>query len=205
MDNRFDALAASWDVAQVHIDRTRDIADAMRGLVPLEGLNALEVGAGTALLSFALRDALRSVVATDPSQGMVDVIEDKIRQHGCSNMRSARCGDDLSCVGSPFDLVMLQMALHHVPDVPAFLRRAHGKLRAGGILAIADLDSEDGSFHGPDVKDVHLGFDRAELSTRLSEAGFEVFAFETAHTMVRERDGKRREYPVFLALARRAS
>lgn len=205
MDSRFDALAASWDIAPVHIDRTRDIADLMRRLVPLEGANALEVGAGTALLSFALRDALRSVVATDPSQGMVDVIEDKIRQHGCANMRAARCGDDLSCVGSPFDLVMLQMALHHVPDVPAFLRRAHGKLRPGGVLAIADLDSEDGSFHGPDVKDVHLGFDRAELSARLSEAGFEVFAFETAHTMAREHDGKRREYTVFLALARRAS
>ena len=205
MDSRFDTLAASWDVSPVHIDRTRDIADLMRRLVPLDGLNALEVGAGTGLLSFALRDALRSVVATDPSQGMVDVIEDKIRHHGCTNVRAARCGDDLSCVGSPFDLVMLQMALHHVPDVPAFLHRAHGKLRDGGILAIADLDSEDGSFHGPDVKDVHFGFDRTELSILLSKAGFEVFAFETAHTMTRERDGTRRDYTVFLALARRAS
>lgn len=201
--NRFDHLAASWDVAPAHLDRTRDVAALLRRRIPLEGLVALEIGAGTGLLSFALCDELRSVVATDPSQGMVDVLEDKIRQSGCPNVRADRCGDDLACVGGGFDLAMSQMALHHVPDVPGFLRRVYDKIRPGGFLAIADLDLEDGSFHGPEVADVHFGFDRGELSRWLREAGFEPPFLETAHTMVREREGGRREYPVFLCVARR--
>lgn len=201
--SRFDQLATGWDIAPIHLERTRDVAAALRRRIPLEGFAALEIGAGTGLLSFALCDTLRSVVATDPSRGMVDILEDKIRQTGCANVRADRCGDDLSCVGSGFDLAMSQMALHHVPDVPGFLRRVRDKIRPGGFLAIADLDLEDGSFHGPEVADVHFGFDRDVLAGWLGDADFEPPSFETVHTMVRERDGERREYPVFLCVARR--
>jgi 2-polyprenyl-3-methyl-5-hydroxy-6-metoxy-1,4-benzoquinol methylase len=202
-NNRFDMIASTWDVAPQHLERTRDIAALMRRRLDLSGRVALEVGAGTGLLSFALADSLKTVVATDPSQGMIDVLQDKIRQSGCGNIQAVRCGDDLAGVVGPFDLAMMQMALHHVPDVDGFLHRAFGKLHPGGILAIADLDTEDGSFHGPDVTDVHHGFDRADLSSRLREAGFESVSIETAHTMVREVAGSTRSYPIFLALARR--
>ena len=202
-NSRFDQIASTWDIAPQHLERTRDISALLRRRIDLEGRIALEVGAGTGLLSFALADTLKSVVATDPSQGMIDVLHDKIRQSGCANIQAARCGDDLAGVTGPFDLAMAQMALHHIPDVDGFLRRALEKLRPGGVLAIADLDTEDGSFHGPEVTDVHHGFDRADLSSRLRVAGFESVAIETAHTMVREVAGSTRPYPIFLALARR--
>ncbi|MEZ4578285.1 MAG: hypothetical protein R2875_09795 [Desulfobacterales bacterium] len=39
-------------------------------------------------------------------------------------------------------------------------------------MAIADLDAEDGGFHG-DIPDVfHLGFDRQELTDKLKGKGF---------------------------------
>jgi len=202
--DRFDELAKSWDVAPQHVARTRDVAALIRERVKLSGMSALEIGAGTGLLSFALSDALGSVVATDPSQGMVDVLLDKIRQSGSANIRALRCGGDLAEVAGPFDLAMLQMALHHIPDVPGFLRRVHGKLGPGGTLAIADLDTEDGSFHGSEVTDVHLGFDRAEIVNQLAEAGFEAVSIGTAHVMKRSVEGLVREYPIFLVIARKA-
>lgn len=201
--NRFDDLAADWDVAPMHADRTRDVAGRIAERIDLAGLDALEIGAGTGLLSFALCDVLGSVVATDPSQGMVDVLQGKIRQSGCANISAVRCGDDLAGVDGTFDLAMLQMALHHVPDPRGFLARVFAKLREGGVLAVADLDTEDGSFHGPEVADVHFGFDRIELGSWLREAGFEDVSFETVHTMLRGAPGAAREYPIFLALARR--
>lgn len=203
--NRFDALAREWDVAPQHVERTRDIAVLLRERIPLAGLSAIEVGAGTGLLSFALADWLDRVLATDPSQGMVDVLEDKIRQIASPNLQAARCGDDLAEVDDAFDLAMLQMALHHIPDVPGFFRRIHGKLVPGGYLAIADLDREDGSFHGPEVSDIHLGFDRMELLDQLAEAGFEPVSMETAHVMKRRVDGATREYPIFLSISRKMS
>lgn len=201
--SRFDQIAANWDVAPQHVNRTRDIANLMRSRITLEGRAALEIGAGTGLLSFALADSLKNVIATDPSQGMIVVLEDKIRQSGCSNIQALRCGDDLSGVAGPFDLAMSQMALHHIPDVDGFLQRVLTKLRPGGVLAIADLDAEDGTFHTPDVTDIHHGFDRTDLAMRLREAGFEAVSFETAHTMTREVAGSHRAFPIFLALARK--
>lgn len=203
-DSRFDALAKEWDIAPQHVERTRDIAVLLRERIPIAGLSALEIGAGTGLLSFALSDWLGKVVATDPSQGMIDVIEDKIRQSVRRNLHALRCGEDLAEIVECFDLAMLQMALHHIHDVPGFLVRVRSKLVPGGYLAIADLDREDGSFHGPDITDVHLGFDRLELMDQLVAAGFEPVSMETAHVVKRRTDGANREYPVFLAVARKA-
>jgi ubiquinone/menaquinone biosynthesis C-methylase UbiE len=203
--SRFDALARDWDVAPQHVERTRDIAVLLRERIPLSGLSAIEVGAGTGLLSFALADWLDKVVATDPSQGMVDVLEDKIRQIASRNLRALRCGDDLAEVDGVFDLAMLQMALHHIPDVPGFLERIHGKLVAGGYLAIADLDTEDGSFHGADATGIHPGFDRLQLMDWLAEAGFEPVSVETAHVMRRRVEGQAREYKVFLSISRKTA
>lgn len=201
--DRFDALAREWDLVPHHARRTADIAALLKERIPLGGMVALEVGAGTGLLSFALAGELSRVVASDPSQGMVDILEDKIRQSGIGNISCVRCGDDLEGVDGPFDLVLLQMALHHVPDPRAFLRRASDRIRQGGWIAVADLDSEDGSFHGPDVADVHFGFDRSEIVEWFARSGFEPISIETVHTMSRQGPQGPRNYPIFLATARK--
>ncbi len=204
MESRFDALAKEWDIAPQHVERTRDIAVLLRERIPLAGMAAIEIGAGTGLLSFALSDWLGSVVATDPSPGMVGIMDDKIRHIANPNIRAVRCGDDLAEVEGPFDVAMLQMSLHHISDIPGFLGRVHERLVPDGYLAIADLDSEDGSFHGSDVTGVHPGFDRMQLIDQLVENGFHPVSMETAHLVKRRVDGRDREYPVFLVVARKA-
>lgn len=203
--SRFDSLAADWDVAPMHLDRTRDVARLMERRLGMSGWTALEVGAGTGLLSFALADRLGQILATDPSQGMVDALEAKIRRSGLGNIRSMRADDTLAGVEGRFDLVMLQMALHHIVGIDAFLERAWRLLAPSGVLAIADLDPEDGSFHGPDVLDVHRGFDREVLRRRLELAGFGSVEFETAHAMVRQVGDGSVRYPIFLCISTKRS
>ena len=73
-------------------------------------------------------------------------------------------------------------------------------LAPGGRIALADLDAEDGSFHGPDAPGVHhLGFDRAELAAKLEAAGFAEVRFADAARS--EKNG--RAYSVFIAAARK--
>ena len=101
-----------------------------------------------------------------------------------------------------FDLIVTAMTLHHVPDTDQILRIFHDLLQPGGTLCVADLDQEDGSFHGIEV-DVHHGFDQADLSRRATKAGFADILFQTVFSITKEGEAGTRDYPVFLMTARR--
>ena len=99
------------------------------------------------------------------------------------------------------DAVVSSMAFHHVKDVRGLLKKIYGALAPGGIIGIADLDSEDGGFHRDAAKAGvrHRGFDRAALELDLKYAGFRDIKIVTAYKSVRENG----EYPVFLACAKK--
>ena len=203
--NDFDAMAGAWDADPRHLERTRAIAGGIRQIVPLSrDMRALEVGCGTGLLSFALHQDLGWVLATDPSPGMIGVLEEKIQATGIGNIAALRldlAADPLP--EGPFHLVFLQMALHHIPDVDGFFRTARGLLHPGGWLCVADLDTEDGSFHGKGTDGVHMGFDRTDLVHHVESAGFQALDIATVFEIRKEVEGHERIYPIFLLVARR--
>ena len=83
--------------------------------------------------------------------------------------------------------------------LPALFSDFRSLLRSGGRVALADLDREDGSFHSPEITDVHhLGFERLEIRGLLSAAGFD--DLEDATAFLHRRDD--RDYPVFLITGR---
>jgi len=97
-----------------------------------------------------------------------------------------------------YDLILCAMALHHVDDVRHILGTFAGMLRPGGWVALADLLTEDGSFHGAGAVP-HNGFDPRELAGLLSGAGLVNAAWHGVHEL--QRNG--RSYPVFLLTAQR--
>jgi ubiquinone/menaquinone biosynthesis C-methylase UbiE len=202
----FDSKARQWDENPVFRERGLKIAEAIRKAVPLHRhMSALDYGCGTGLLSFPLKDELGAILLADSSSGMLDVLSGKIAAQGVRNMTSMKL--DLLIDPPPaqhFDLIVTSMTLHHVPDTDHILRIFHDLLKPGGTLCIADLDKEDGSFHGPEV-DVHHGFDRAELSQRAAQAGFADMQFQTVFSIAKEHATGTRDYPVFLMTARRGA
>ena len=201
----FDAKARQWDDNPVFRERGLKIAQAVRQAVPLNTkMSALDYGCGTGLLSFPLKDELGPILMADSSRGMLDVVAEKIAAQGVTNMAPVQL--DLLADPAPeqtFDLIVTSMTLHHVPDTDHILRVFHDLLNPGGHLCIADLDQEDGSFHGIEV-DVHHGFDRADLGRRAGQAGFAGVRFQTVFSIAKERETGRQDYPVFLMTARRA-
>jgi hypothetical protein len=73
-----------------------------------------------------------------------------------------------------------------------------------GEVTLADLDAEDGSFHGEGF-DGHLGCDRVRLGAQAREAGLATVEFWTACEIERKVDGRPRRYPVFRMVAQKAS
>jgi len=201
----FDAKARQWDENPMFQERGQEMAQAIRQAVPLHrDMHALDYGCGTGLLSFPLKDELGTILLADSSSGMLDVLTGKIAAQKASNMTPVKL--DLLVDPPPaqrFDLIYTSMTLHHVADTDHILRIFHDLLKPGGTVCIADLDLEDGSFHGPEV-DVHHGFDQADLGLRAAQAGFSGMHFQTVFTIAKEHETGTRDYPVFLMTARRA-
>jgi SAM-dependent methyltransferase len=162
-----------------------------------ESDTVLDFGAGTGLVATRIAPKVKALLAVDISPSMLAKLEEK----DPSGTIEVVCQDIVtSPLGRQVDVVVSAMAAHHVSDTAALLRTLHAHLKPGGRLALADLDAEPGTFHPPEVDDVHHhGFDRDALAEVARAAGFEDVAFRTACTVFREE----RPYPVFLLTATR--
>lgn len=171
--NEFDIKAAEWDQSKMHRERAEAIAAELMKQIPLKStMRALEFGAGTGHLSFILKDHLKEITLMDNSSGMVKVLNEKLAVAKTDNLTVVQA--DLEHEDYPvggFDLIYTLMVLHHVSDVENIIRKFHDLLKPGGYLAIADLYSEDGSFHGEGFHG-HPGFDPDSLSSLLGKYGF---------------------------------
>ena len=72
------------------------------------------------------------------------------------------------------------------------------------MMAISDLEEEDGSFHSPDIEIPHKGFNIACFKSILEKYGFEEVRDKKAYCIQRiQDDGNERKYPVFLITAKK--
>lgn len=202
--NDFDARASTWDDNPVKIACARAVAEAMRAQLPASALaNALEYGCGTGLLSFALLPALGRVTLADSSPGMLAVLAGKIAAQRLDRLQPLRL--DLAVDPLPaqrFSTVYSQLTLHHVDDVGRLLCAFSALLEAPGYVCIADLDREDGSFHGEGFTG-HRGFDRDELQRQAERAGFRDVRFATAYCIDKPDSPGQKRFPVFLMVAQK--
>lgn len=203
--NHFDSHAATWDDDPDKVRRARAVAEAIRAAVPVTpDMHLLEYGCGTGLLGLALAPHLARLTLADASEGMLEVLGRKLAAGAAPNASALRL--DLEHDPLPaerYHLACSLLTLHHVHDLDRVLTQLRAALRPGGTLCVADLDAEDGSFHGHGA-DVHPGFDRGALAARLLAAGFAAPAFTTVHEITRTIDGRERRFGVFLAVARAA-
>ena len=202
----FDHKASDWDANPMHVERANAIAACMRRHAHLAPpMHGFEFGCGTGLLSFALRDAFGTITLADTSTGMLEVLRGKIAAAGIAHMQPLRI--DLLADPKPaerYDVVYSAMTLHHVADTRRILEAWREILVDGGTLCIADLDTEDGSFHDDGDTEVHHGFARAALQALAEACGYTDVRFDTAYTVKKLRGDAPREYPVFLMVARKA-
>jgi ubiquinone/menaquinone biosynthesis C-methylase UbiE len=198
--NEFDARARTWD-DDAKRQRARLVADGIRGRVPLNrSMSVFEYGCGTGLLSFELRPSVGSMLLADSSEGMLEVVREKIAATPGASMTAVAL--DLTrdaAPAGPFDLVCSQLVLHHVVPLEPVLDTFCRMLRPGGWLCVADLEAEDGSFHGEGFTG-HHGFERAAFERSLSGCGLTAISWEICFDVTRDSG---RKYPVFLSVSRK--
>ncbi|OQB22518.1 MAG: hypothetical protein BWY12_00558 [candidate division BRC1 bacterium ADurb.Bin183] len=197
----FDKDAAAWDEPPRRIKMAEDIVNAIRQAIPLNAkMSALDFGCGTGLVSLRLLPFVGSVTGVDSSQGMIDVFKSKIENQNLKNARAIRLDiDDGDVLEGCFDLIMSSMTIHHIQDIASLFAQFYDATAPEGYIAIADLDSDGGLFHTNKIGVFHNGFNRAELSRMMENAGFaNIRDFTAVKTNKIGADGKEGVFSIFL-------
>lgn len=193
----FEDKAGDWDGRDLVRQLSAGIGQAMLAHTPLrDDMEVMDFGAGTGLISSHLAPRVRSITAVDISSAMLTKLQEKPELQG---KVVPVCQDILDKpLARTFDLIVSAMAMHHVEDTERLVATLAAHLKPGARIALADLDTEDGTFHAAGIEGVfHAGFAREALRDALARHGFTDIRFVTAHTARKE--GK--EYPIFLVTA----
>lgn len=127
------------------MQRLRDVKEETRAIIQSidlkEDETILEIGTGTG--SFAIEAARHcaKVIAIDVSPKMLEYAQQKAQMKGITNIEFSHAGFlTYGHTGEPFDAIVSQLALHHLPDFWKMiaLRRVFKMLKDGGKLYLKD-------------------------------------------------------------------
>jgi ubiquinone/menaquinone biosynthesis C-methylase UbiE len=215
-NSRFNAEAAAWDSRPFVHEASKGAADAILARLkdvpsPSDGLQVLEIGCGTGILSFLLaaNSRVARIVAVDAAEGMIDVLKEKLRRPGApGNILPLALlledPDDAALPSGPdggrqkFDFITSHLVLHHIPELRPVLQTMYGCLKPGGRLMLTDFED-----FGPKAKRFHPaskmdgvarhGINATEMKALLEDVGFddvEVKPHWTMNKRVEKFDGE---------------
>lgn len=201
----FESVAANWDSNPTRLQIAHDVAAAIMREVQLSPeMDVLDYGCGTGLVAMQLQPHVKSVCGADSSPAMLEVLKGKIATLQLGNVGTQLVDFERGAHATgQYDLIVSSMVTHHVPDTAALFKEWARLLKPGGRIAFADLDTEDGAFHGDNTGVFHLGFDRTRLRELLLAAGFGEVRDTTATVVHKEVEGRPRDFPIFLIAAQR--
>lgn len=195
--DHFAHKSKSWDMNSARVQNAKEIADLIVNNIKLDSsMEIMDFGAGTGLLSYFIAPYVTKVVAVDNSPSMLAEFENKCHEFACETEVLEK---DLSVdtLERKFDGIISSMTIHHLKDTKALLLKLYNMLNENGFIAIADLDTEDGSFHSDNTGVYHHGFSRPILENMAKEVGFKEIRFDLANTI----DKPHRAFTVFLMTA----
>ncbi|MEO0750423.1 MAG: class I SAM-dependent methyltransferase [Pseudomonadota bacterium] len=145
----------------------------------------LEIGCGTGSTALALAPGVARYTATDVSERMIDIADQKRKQAGLENLVVSAAPATAQTPGAPYDAVMGFSLLHLVDDLPETLCAVHSQLRPGGLFLSKTPCLGDAGLgvrllikaivfigYAPPI----LLFTQKELRHALTDAGFEIEA-----------------------------
>lgn len=188
----------SWDMNSTRVKNAQSIADCIVKNINLtKAMHIMDFGAGTGLLSYCLSEHIDKVTAIDNSPSMLAMFKEKAHLFTChTEVLELDLTQEIS---EPllYDGIISSMTIHHIEDTEDMLTKMYQMLPEGGFIALADLDTEDGTFHSDNEGVFHFGFDRQMLGAIAEKVGFKAVHFETASVI----EKPQHNFSVFLMTA----
>ena len=159
-------------------------------------MSIMDFGSGTGLLLSEIAPYVGAITAVDISPAMIAVLQSK-KEEIKSPLQIVQMDLTKETLDKKFDAIISSMTIHHIEDTLALFKKFHSLLKEDGTIAIADLDTEDGSFHTENTGVFHCGFDREDFAQILKNAGFKNIKIQNASTITKSTI----HYSVFLITA----
>jgi demethylmenaquinone methyltransferase/2-methoxy-6-polyprenyl-1,4-benzoquinol methylase len=144
----FDALAARYDLLNRIISLGMDQGWRRRAVAAMQlgpGMTALDLATGTGDLAIriARTHADVTVLATDPSRGMLDVAVEKARPLGDRIRFSVGDAQAIDLPDGAVDAVSIAFGIRNVEDRPRALREMARVTRPGGRVVVLELSEPE--------------------------------------------------------------
>ncbi|EPS42421.1 hypothetical protein H072_3628 [Dactylellina haptotyla CBS 200.50] len=205
-NTRFNSEAESWDLNPDVQSATKSALSCLLERIPslsLDNANKpriLDLGSGTGLLSIALSPYASQILSVDPSTGMISALEAKLNASDAPKNIKPLCAlltspEDPAIPDSAdgngkqkYDVIVSNLVMHHIPDLPSFINLTYGLLAPGGVITLTDFENtgpEARKFHPEDKMEgvERHGLVRADMESMLKEAGFTDSKVEVAWVM----------------------
>ncbi|MGW8169411.1 MAG: class I SAM-dependent DNA methyltransferase [Sulfurovaceae bacterium] len=189
----------NWDIDSTRVRNAKEISDIILKNIKLNSsMELIDLGAGTGLLTYFIAPYVGKITAIDNSPSMLEEFITKQAEFGCKTevLAANIVVDDIKIKA---DGIISSMTMHHVEDIEALFLKLFNMLNKGGFIAIADLDSEDGTFHSDNEGVYHYGFDREKLTNIAKKVGFRNIIFETANII----EKPHKNFSVFTMIAKK--
>lgn len=199
---KFDNAAKDWDLSDFKQNLAKNITEKILDNVPLSKNDiVIDFGCGTGLIGLNIAPFVKKLIGVDISSNMLDVFSEKAKKANLTNTQTYQTAEDESFLNLEADRVVSAMALHHIKNPDALFKEFNKTLNKDGILAIADLAKEDGTFHENNSGVFHFGFSKEEFFELFTNNGFDKPTIVTAHTVLKQN----KNYEILLCFAKKVS
>ncbi len=204
--NHFDNIAEQYDTQERQHTEANLSLEYIQKYVPLNNdFHVLDIGCGTGILTIKMAKKVKTLVAVDNSQGMLNVLNKKIKQQNIKNIRTLY--HDITSNNLPFrnfDLVFSTKTIHHIQNIDEFFKYIFSILIDNGYICVIDLLPEDGTFHN-EINDgiKHFGFKKDFILKNMQDAGFKDILVDKIYEIKKERNNKTIKYPLFIAVGQK--
>ena len=194
-EDKFAHKAKDYEAKQRRVDTANTIAQSIKKSVLLtKDTHIIDFGSGTGLLLEALSCDIGKVTAIDISPSMTSVLREK-------KLACKLDIKELDLTKQELDIqvdgIVTSLTMHHIKDIKTMLKKFNNMLKPKGFIAIADLESEDGTFHSSDTGVEHLGFDKEEFKQTVEQCGFNNCKIETVTKIAKPH----KDFNIFLLTA----
>lgn len=190
----FQHKANDYEQNTNRVQNVRNIAEKITQEISFDkSMNIIDFGSGTGLLLEQIAPHVNKITAIDMSPSMNKKLLEKKEDLACE-LEIREIDLSKTKLEEKYDRIISSMTLHHVKDIKELFTDFYNILNPNGAIGLADLDTEDGTFHKEDTGVHHFGFNRDEILNIAKEVGFQNLKIQTA-SIIEKPYGT---YPVFI-------